>query len=111
LVVFGTASERPCRNAPAASRRKEHVKHVWVAVYRGVGHGRCRFLRPSGRLTRRRACFKHPVEFRASGTGRWHLRRRLHLAAGRYVVRADAVDGFRRHQRRRAVSTFRSRLR
>jgi hypothetical protein len=106
LLASGTAGEAPCLFASIAERRRERVARVYVMVYRPASHGRCRFVRRSGRLTRPRSC-RHPIEFRASGTTRWHLRLRIRLAPGSYLVRADAVDGNRRHQRHTAASVKR----
>jgi dienelactone hydrolase len=106
LLAAGTAGEQPCLFASAAARRRERVTRVYVMIYRPARHGRCRFVRRSGRLTRPRSC-QHPIEFRATGTSRWRLRLRVRLAPGSYLVRSDAIDGNRRHQPRTAASVKR----
>ncbi len=98
LRVTGTASELQCPNASASARRREHVVHVFVAIYEQVAHGRCRFVLPGGGLSPPRSC-SAPLEFLARGTTHWTLRLTLSLGSGRYYVRSDAVDGSRRHQR------------
>jgi poly(3-hydroxybutyrate) depolymerase len=110
FFVRGRASERPCPNAAPALRRKEQVAHIFVSVYRTSGHGRCRFLLPGGGLGAKRSCAR-PVQFRARGTGVWSLRRHLRIPAGSYLIRADAVDGLHRHQRRSGASVVRVRVR
>ncbi|MFZ0040552.1 MAG: hypothetical protein WAK93_04540, partial [Solirubrobacteraceae bacterium] len=99
----GTASEKACPQATASARRKEQVKHVYVSVYENFKHNRCRFLLSSGHLSRKRSCSK-PLQFRVRGTGKWRISRRLHVPLGRYLIRSDAVDGFKRHQRRTGAS-------
>jgi hypothetical protein len=110
LRASGTASEKPCAEASAATQRKERVKRVWVSVFKQLRHGRCRYLLRNGRLSRARSC-KRPLSFRARGTSHWRLSRRQHIPAGRYVVRSVAVDGFRRQQRSSAAATARVRVR
>jgi hypothetical protein len=106
LIASGSAGVKPCLFARAAARRPEQVAHVYVMIYRPARGGRCRFVQRSGTLTRPRSC-KHPVEFRASGRRHWHLRLRIALAPGSYLVRSDAVDGSHRHQRHTAASVTR----
>ncbi|MHB8657192.1 MAG: S15 peptidase family protein [Solirubrobacteraceae bacterium] len=103
LIASGSASETPCAGASPVARRRQHVARVYVSVYRGVGHGRCRFLLRSGALSRPRSC-SAPIEFRARGTRRWILRLRERIATGKYQVRSDAVDATGHHQRRSARS-------
>ena len=110
FFVRGRASERRCPNAAPAIRRKEQVAHIFVSVYRTSGHGRCRFLLPGGGLGAKRSCAR-PVQFRARGTGVWSLRRHLRIPGGTYLIRADAVDGLHRHQRRSGASVVRVRVR
>ena len=107
--VSGTARETACASAAAATRRRQRVRHVYVSVYRGVGRGRCRFLLPSGRLSRPRACTR-PIEFRARGTAQWRISRRIQIRPGRYWIRADAIDGLHRHQPRSAASVTQVRI-
>jgi dienelactone hydrolase len=104
LRISGTASEKPCPGATGRTLRKQHVKTVWVTVYKVLRRGRsCQFLLASGGLSRPRSCLA-PVAFRARGTSHWKLQRSQHVPAGRYYVRADAVDGFDHH----AVFTLRN---
>ncbi|HWD11566.1 MAG TPA: hypothetical protein VG366_06960, partial [Solirubrobacteraceae bacterium] len=110
LVASGTAGERPCAHAAAATRRRQQVQRVYVMIYHPAAHGRCRFLKGNGKFTTPRAC-THPIEFRANGTAHWTLRLRIHVPRGSYLVRADAVDGFGRHQRHSAASVAKLRVR
>ena len=110
LSVSGTASANRCAHASSAIQRRERVARVFVMIYRPAAHGRCRFLTSKGSLTRPRSC-QRPVEFRAHGTSRWSLRRRLNITRGRYVVRSDAVDGLRHHQRHSGASVVVLRVR
>jgi hypothetical protein len=110
LVASGSAGEPQCAVTTAAARRRQHVAHVYVMIYKPAAHGHCRFVKRSGRLTRPRSC-RRPIEFRAVGRARWHVRLRIHLAPGVYLVRSDAVDGNPRHQRRTGASVKRVRVR
>jgi hypothetical protein len=110
FFVRGTASERRCRGASPATRQAERVVRVFVSVYRTYPRGRCRFLLASGRLSARRSCSR-PAQFRAHGTGHWSLRRRVHVPRGVYLIRSDAVDALRHHQRRSGASVVRVRVR
>jgi hypothetical protein len=110
LLASGTATAGTCVFASTAARRRERVAHVWVMIYHPASHGRCRFVGRSGKLMRPRSC-RRPVEFRAAGTSHWHLRLRIRLAAGTYLIRSDAVDGNRRHQPHTAASVTRIRVR
>jgi hypothetical protein len=83
--------------ASAAARKREQVARVYVMIYRPMTGGRCRFVLRSGRLGRPRSCVR-PIEYRAVGKARWHLRLRISLRPGGYLVRSDAVDGNHRHQ-------------
>jgi hypothetical protein len=106
LVASGRAGEHSCVIVSAATRGHQQVKHVYVMIYRPSGAGRCRFVQRNGQLTAPRSCHR-PVEFAAAGTTRWHLRLRISLASGSYLVRSDAVDANRRHQPRTAASVTR----
>jgi dienelactone hydrolase len=110
LTVFGTAGEHRCATASAANRRRQRLAHVYVMIYRAVGHGRCRFVQRSGALTRPRSC-GGPIEFTARGTSRWSLRMTLTLAPGRYVIRSAAVDrlGHRQSRSPAALASIRVR--
>jgi hypothetical protein len=101
--VSGTAGEHRCVTASAANRRRQRLAHVYVMIYRAVGHGRCRFVQRSGALSRPRSC-RRPLQFTARGTSRWSLRIKLSLAPGRYLIRSVAVDRLGRRQARSAAS-------
>ena len=109
FFVRGNASERRCPGAAPAIQDRQHVVHVFVSVYRAAGHGRCRFLRPNGRLTARRSCAK-PVQFRTRGMGVWSVRRHQRIPRGTYLIRSDAVDGLGHHQRHSGASVVRVRV-
>jgi dienelactone hydrolase len=96
LTVSGTAGEHRCATA-------NRLAHVYVMIYRPAAHGRCRFVRRSGALSRPRSC-RRPIEFRASGTSHWSLRVKLSLAPGRYLIRSVAVDRRRHRQPRSAAA-------
>ncbi|MGH2868302.1 MAG: CocE/NonD family hydrolase [Solirubrobacteraceae bacterium] len=110
LFVSGRANETPCAHASAVARRKQHVRTVFVSVFRGVGHGRCRYVLSNGHLSRSRSC-RRPIGLKARGTAHWHLSLRLRLPRGRYLVRINAVDGFRHQQPLRSRPTARIRVR
>jgi hypothetical protein len=97
LSATGAAAETPCRFADANSRVAQHVAHVFVVVYRTASHHRCRFVRANGHLTTARSCAT-PIGLPARGATHWSFTLRR-LAAGRYLLRTDAVDGLRHHQR------------
>jgi hypothetical protein len=103
--VSGTAGEHRCVTASAANRRRQRQRlaHVYVMIYRAVGHGRCRFVQRSGALSRPRSC-RRPLEFTARGTSRWSLRIKLSLAPGHYLIRSVAVDRLRHRQPPSAAS-------
>jgi hypothetical protein len=106
LVASGTAGERPCAHAIAATQRRQRVQRVYVMIYRPAAHGRCRFLQRSGKFTVPRSCTR-PVEFLAKGTSRWTLRLRVPIPRGSGYLRADAIDGFGHHQLRSSASVAR----
>jgi len=97
ISVSGTAGEQRCATAAAANRRRQRLAHVYVAISRAAGHGRCRFVQRSGALSRPRSCAR-PIELLARGTTHWSLRLRAPLAAGRYTVRSYAVDRLHHRQ-------------
>jgi poly(3-hydroxybutyrate) depolymerase len=110
LSVSGTAAERTCLGASAATRRRQRVAHVYLSVSRMLGHGRCRFLTAGGRLSRPRSC-RRLIELPAAGTGHWRFHRRLSIPPGLYVIGADAVDAQHHHQRRSGASVMSVRVR
>jgi len=73
------------------------VKRVYVAISRGAGHGRCRFLKASGRLSASRSCTR-PLKLRARlghirpGKVPWAFSAGASLPRGRYTVAVIAVD-------------------
>ncbi len=95
LTVTGTAAEFPCARASAATQR---VEHVYVTVSTKASHHRCAFLTAKGKLGAPRGCGM-PIELLARGTTNWQLRVKGHLAAGRYLVKSQAID--HRHARGR----------
>ena len=114
MTASGTAGEKTCPGARPAVLRMERVKRVSVIIYRSYKHGRCRFLKANGGLTRKRRCSR-TVTFRALGTNHWRFRLRMRhhhrIAKGRYWLRVDAVDGLGRHQRHSKGSLTRIRVR
>jgi hypothetical protein len=103
LTVAGTAGEHRCATASAANRRRQRLARVYVIVYRTAAHGRCRFVKRSGALSRPRSC-RRPIEFVARGAARWRLRLRINLAPGRYLIRSVAVDRLGHRQPRSTSS-------
>jgi hypothetical protein len=81
LTVAGRASDRGCGG----------LARVRVAVARPRGHGRCRFLRRSGRLSHGRSC-RRPLWLRAHGLAHWRLRAKRRLPRGTYSVQTRAID-------------------
>ncbi len=112
ISLTGTASEPVCAHASSATRRHQRVTRVLLTVSRTLRGGRCRFLLGNGRLTRARSC-RRPVSFIARGTTRWRLglHTRRAIPAGRYLVRADAIDGLRHHARRSGAAVVVVRVR
>jgi dienelactone hydrolase len=103
ITVIGTAGEHRCATASAANRRRQRLAHVYVMIYRPAAHGRCRFVKRAGALSRPRSC-RRPIEFVARGTARWRLNLPLHLAPGRYLIRSVAVDRLHHRESRSAAS-------
>src|SRR5207248_7807660 len=97
IFVAGTAGELRCAHASRSARRRAHVVHLFVIIFRPAAHGRCRFLLPSGGLSRPRRCTR-AARFSARGTTHWKLRLRIQIPRGRYVIEADPVDGLHHHQ-------------
>ncbi|MBV9311013.1 MAG: acetylxylan esterase [Solirubrobacterales bacterium] len=107
LIIRGTTAETPCAYTAQTIRSRQHVAHVRVAIARHVGK-RCRFVKRNGHLSGKRSC-KRPIWLTAKGTKRWHLRLKLHVGHGRYVIQVDAVDYLRQQQR--PVSRLKIRVR
>jgi dienelactone hydrolase len=110
LMVSGTAGEHRCATASAASRRRQRLARVYVMIYRRAAHGRCRFVKRSGALTRPRSC-RRPIEFVARGTAHWSVKLRIRLAPGSYLIRSVAVDRLHHRQPRAAASQARITIR
>ncbi len=110
ITASGSARERVCTGVSAATRSRNRVVKVFVAIYRPAGRGRCRFLLRNGHLTKPLPCSR-PIEYRARGTSRWTFTLRAKIPSGFYLVRSDAVDGFHRHQVHLAVSVVGIRVR
>ena len=106
ITVAGTAGEHVCAGVSAATHAHNHVVKVLVSIYHPATRGRCRFLLRNGRLTKPLPCGK-PIEYPATGTTNWTLTLRFTIAPGIYLVRSDAVDGFRRRQVHSAASVVR----
>jgi hypothetical protein len=104
LLLRGTASDR--------GRCHGRIARVTVTVRTWSKHGRCRFLKPSGRLNRRARCRRGP-RLLARGRGRWRLRVRARLPRGHYVLVVRAVDthGNEEHGHRRGPDVARLRVR
>ena len=81
LTIAGTAADEGCATG---------VARVQVAVARAARGGRCRFVKPDGRLSAPRSC-RRPVLLPASGTTAWSATARPPLR-GRYRVTARARD-------------------
>jgi hypothetical protein len=73
------------------------LARVEVSVLRRGRGGACRYIAANGHLSAPRPCDR-PILLLAAGRSRWHLRRRVWISRGRYVVRAVAIDthGLRR---------------
>ena len=81
IGLTGQASDRGCGGA---------ARSVRVAVGRGVGGGRCRFVVRSAALGPTRRC-RRRIYLPARGVAPWHLALRG-LPPGRYLVWARATD-------------------
>jgi hypothetical protein len=104
LYVGGTASETPCPNASAATRRLERVVRVFVTIWRPAAHNRCRFLQANSKLTTARSC-KRAIALKARGTKHWTLRVRR-VSNGRYIVQPVAVDGLHHREQHPTTSSI-----
>jgi C-terminal binding-module, SLH-like, of glucodextranase len=77
------------------------VKHVYVAISRAAGGGRCRFVTDNGTLSSPRSCSR-PIRLLAArrhargATVSWRLVDVASLPPGRYTVSATSVDSKRR---------------
>jgi hypothetical protein len=91
LRLRGTARDRGC----------SHLRRVQVSIALHKHH-RCRFVKRSGRLGKRRRCARARW-VTVHGRRSWHLRTRR-LRRGRYTIRTRAIDraGNRQKQRRKA---------
>jgi hypothetical protein len=89
LKLTGGARAFPCGG------RRGRVARVTVSiVQRDLRRNPaiCRFVAATGVLGARRSCGGPQPQLLASGTVRWSLRLRLHLARGRYTIIVRAVD-------------------
>ncbi|PTL56663.1 alpha/beta hydrolase [Paraconexibacter algicola] len=83
LTLRGTARDRGCRSTAPRT--------VLVSLTRAAGAGRCRFVTPSGRLSRVLPCGL-ASSFVATGTRSFRLKLARRLGAGRYTVTVRALD-------------------
>src|SRR5205823_2076527 len=83
LLARGTALDINC----------DALKRIAVAISRHQAgrRGRCRFLKPNGRLGQVVSC-RHPRYVRTRGTARWRLRLRARLPRGTYSAQSMGVD-------------------
>jgi hypothetical protein len=90
VTVGGRSVDHSCRRAA--------IQRVRIAISRGTGSGRCRYVESGGRLTKAQACssavyltltLRHA---RAGHMARFALRLARGLPAGRYKVQAIASD-------------------
>jgi hypothetical protein len=84
LRLRGRASDRGCGG----------LASVQLAIARHLGHKRCRYMRPSGRLRPAGRCGE-PNWIRAHGLARWKLRIERELPPGTYTAHVRALDGTR----------------
>ena len=89
VTLHGTASTAPCLGGS--------VKLVEVTLYKHVGHGTCRELTGSGRLTKPLSC-GGAFALVARGTTKWTLSFANRVPKGSYKVFARAVDSAGRAQ-------------
>jgi hypothetical protein len=90
--------------AGRASDAEGALARVQVSVLKRAG-SRCRRVKPSGRLAGRGSCAA-AYRLTASGTGKWAFKPSRRLPAGRYIVRARAVDAAGLADRSPAKRTF-----
>jgi hypothetical protein len=107
IRVSGSATDTPCASAGRTIASRQRLARVDVAIFRPVGHDRCRFVQPSGRLGRPVLCIE-PVTLPARGTRSWTLSRRVRLGPGRYLIASLAFD--RLGQRQPAPSVVLARI-
>jgi len=90
VLLAGTAFDIGCGGGGGVTGRAGGVEKVEVWLRRRAA-GRCRSLRPNGRLTPPRACARR-IWLPATGTSSWRLRRAARLPRGRYVANVRAID-------------------
>jgi hypothetical protein len=107
LSARGVASDRGCAGVARVS--------IALARHQGVATGRCRYLRPSGRLGPLTSC-RLPAYVPAKGVRHWRFKLRHALPPGTYTLRSRAADRTgnvelktRRHTRKRNFVTFKVR--
>jgi hypothetical protein len=71
------------------------ITRVSVSVERRVSKKRCRYLKKSGRFTKRVRC-KKPRYVKARGTKKWRFTSKRALRAGTYTLRVRARDSRKR---------------
>jgi hypothetical protein len=81
---------RATKIAGLATDAEGKLARVEVSVLKRVG-SKCRRVKSSGRLARSGSCAAS-YRLTATGTKRWSFRPHRRLPAGRYIVRARAVD-------------------
>jgi hypothetical protein len=99
VKLFGSSKDRGCPPTGRVGERPGEVARVQVAIARRV-RGRCRYMKSSGRFTRRRSCSRRPhfiaakVRYSPSaGTTRFSFTlRNLDLPAGSYRLTARGID-------------------
>jgi hypothetical protein len=90
VLVRGRASDHGCQPSGVLGARKGRLARVLAAVALRDGK-RCRFLRPSGRLSSARSCAR-PLYVPARGLGSWTLKVKAPLPRGRYHVWSQSAD-------------------
>ena len=96
VALSGRSREVDCKTGKLAVGK---VTRVLVSIGRITGHGRCRFVRRSGRLGATRRCAKpqylnaHLLKKRGQrNKTQWSLSLRVRLSRGRYVVTVRGID-------------------
>ena len=92
VLVRGRAADHGCKASGSLLERRGQLARVLVAVALREGR-RCRFLRPSGRLSSRRSCSR-ALYVPARGLSSWSLKlaARGSLPRGRYHVWTQSAD-------------------
>ena len=103
VLVSGRAQDHGCQANAGLLARRGQLARVLVAVALRDG-ARCRFVRPSGGLSKRRSCSR-PLHLPAAGLTRWTLKAKGTFPRGRYQVWSQSIDtsGNVEKRRRRIV--------